>query len=55
MLPPALTLAGNELTGTEGNGVIQLTGTFSAIRFIVPVAEPFPGWGGFTVGARAAQ
>lgn len=37
----------NSVCGTEGNGVVQLNGTFSSITWINPVAESFYG---FTVG-----
>jgi hypothetical protein len=37
----------NVLTGTEGHGLIQFTGTFSSISWTVPNAET---WHGFTLG-----
>lgn len=39
--------AGNTLYGQEGNGVIQFTGTYTAISWTNPVYEY---WYGFTVG-----
>jgi hypothetical protein len=47
-----LTASGNSITGNEGNGLLQFTGTFTSITFTVPTPEPFPGYGGFTVGIR---
>jgi hypothetical protein len=41
---------GNRLTGFEGNGVIQFTGTFTSISF---TASPAEYWGGFNVGVQA--
>lgn len=41
---------GNRLTGFEGNGVIQFTGTYTSISF---VASPAEYWGGFNVGVQA--
>ncbi len=39
--------SGNVLRGSEGNGLIQFTGTLSMISWTNPVAET---WSGFTVG-----
>jgi hypothetical protein len=41
-------LPGSVLEGREGHGTIQFKGTFSSIRWTVPIAE---NWHGFTVGA----
>jgi hypothetical protein len=51
-LPPNLTVSGRRLRGVEGNGVIEFTGTFDALRFTLPVPEPYPGFAVFTVGVR---
>lgn len=40
---------GNRLSGMEGNGVIQFTGTFTSITF---QASPNEYWGGFTIGLK---
>ena len=42
-----LSVAGNILTGHEGHGVIQATGTFTALSFMMTT---FENWVGFTVG-----
>jgi hypothetical protein len=42
-----LSQAGNVLTGTEGSGVIQFSGTFTSISF---TATPTEFWHGFNVG-----
>lgn len=47
-----LTASGNSITGNEGNGLLQFTGTFTSLSFTVPTPEIFPGFGGFTVGIR---
>ena len=41
-------LAGDILSGSEGNGTIQFQGTYSSISWTVPTGEQ---WHGFTVGA----
>lgn len=43
----AVACAGNVVSGAEGNGVIQFTGSFNSISWTNPVAEY---WYGFTVG-----
>jgi hypothetical protein len=43
-----ITESGDSVLGTEGNGVIQLSGTYSSIGFTTPGYE---NWYGFTVGA----
>jgi hypothetical protein len=43
----AITAGGNTVYGSEGNGVIQFTGSFTSISWTTPVPE---GWYGFTVG-----
>ena len=43
----ALTEVGNTVYGSEGNGVVQLNGTFTSISWTNPTAED---WYGFTVG-----
>jgi hypothetical protein len=45
-----LTQSGNSVTGLEGNGLLQFTGTYTDISFTTPVSESFYG---FTVGAMA--
>jgi len=37
------------LTGREADGLVQFDGTFTEIRWTVPVAE---NWIGFTIGVR---
>lgn len=44
----AITVSGNTVTGVEGNGTFQFTGTFSSISWTNPDYEF---WYGFTVGA----
>jgi hypothetical protein len=34
-----LTASGNSLIGNEGNGVVELRGTFSSLSFTIPVPE----------------
>jgi hypothetical protein len=46
-----LSQTGNALTGTEGDGVIQFSGTCSSIRFTDPIYENYSG---FTLGVRAS-
>jgi PEP-CTERM motif len=46
----AVTVAGNTVTGLEGNGVIEFLGTFSSISWTNPTFENYYG---FTVGAPA--
>ncbi len=43
----AITISGNDVFGSEGNGSIHFAGTFSSISFTNPV---FENWYGFTVG-----
>jgi len=43
---------GNTLTGDEGDGVIQFTGTFSQLSWTTTGGEP---WNGFTVGVAGAR
>lgn len=50
-LPSSLTVSGNDLVGAVGNGVIQLTGTFSSIHFTVP-KNTIGSFASFTVGIR---
>ncbi|MGH7024670.1 MAG: PEPxxWA-CTERM sorting domain-containing protein [Caulobacteraceae bacterium] len=45
-------LSGNNVLGAEGNGTIQLTGTFSSISWTTPVYE---NWYGFTVGVPVPE
>jgi hypothetical protein len=42
----AITVSGNTLSGREGNGVVQFTGTFSSLSF----TSTFESYYGFTVG-----
>jgi hypothetical protein len=49
----SLTVSDKQVTGVEGNGVLQFAGRLSAIAFRVPVPEMAPGFAGFTVGMRA--
>jgi hypothetical protein len=46
-----LTVLGNEVWGSEGNGTIQFHGIFSSLSWTNPVAE---NWYGITVGAAGA-
>ncbi|HEY7900763.1 MAG TPA: PEPxxWA-CTERM sorting domain-containing protein, partial [Caulobacteraceae bacterium] len=46
----SITLSGNNVLGSEGNGTIQLTGTFTSISWTTPASE---NWYGFTVGVAA--
>ena len=46
-----ITAVGNNVFGSEGNGVIQFSGSISAISWTNPVAE---NWYGFTVGVPVA-
>jgi hypothetical protein len=43
----SITLLGNDVSGVEGNGVVQFTGTFDSISWTNPTSE---NWYGFTVG-----
>lgn len=43
----AITVSGNTVSGREGNGTIQLIGTFSSIEWTNPI---FENWYGFNVG-----
>ncbi|HEY5288534.1 MAG TPA: PEPxxWA-CTERM sorting domain-containing protein [Caulobacteraceae bacterium] len=43
----SITLSGNTISGLEGNGTIQLTGTFTSISWTTP---QFENWYGFAVG-----
>ncbi|SCY31846.1 PEP-CTERM protein-sorting domain-containing protein [Nitrosospira sp. Nl5] len=45
-----LTQSGNSVTGLEGNGLLQFTGSYTDISFTTPDSESFYG---FTVGAMA--
>jgi hypothetical protein len=47
----AITVAGNTVSGQEGNGVVQFTGTFSSISWTTSTPEF---WYGFTVGMPEA-
>jgi hypothetical protein len=47
----AITVLGNVVSGTEGNGVVEFLGTFSSITWTNPVSETYYG---FTVGTIAA-
>jgi hypothetical protein len=49
-----ITISGNSVTCTEGNGVLGFTGTFTSISFTIPTPEPAPGYGGLTVGIRGS-
>lgn len=51
VLPGTLEVSGTTLTGAEGNGVVELQGTFEQLSFTVPVPE-LSTWGMFTVGVR---
>ena len=46
----SLAQSGNILTGTEGSGVIQFSGTFTSISFY---ATPTENWHGFNVGVNS--
>jgi hypothetical protein len=46
----AITVAGNVVSGMEGNGVVQFTGTFSSISW----TNTFENFYAFTVGANPA-
>lgn len=46
----ALTQSGDSVTGREGNGLLQFTGTYTDISFTTPNSESYYG---FTVGAIA--
>ncbi len=48
----AITVSGNDVFGTEGNGVVQFTGTFTSITWTNPTYE---NWYGFTVGIEAPE
>jgi len=43
-----LTVSGNTVTGNEGNGIIQFTGSFTSLSFTGGATAEF--WNGFTVG-----
>jgi hypothetical protein len=47
----SITVSGNEVLGTEGNGTVQFIGTYTSISWTNPVAED---WYGFDVGAPGA-
>lgn len=47
-----ITESGDNVLGAEGNGVIQLDGTYSTIDFTTPVYE---NWYGFTVGVATPE
>ncbi len=46
-----LTQGGTTLTGLEGHGIIQFSGTFNSISWTMPLSE---NWHGFTVGKATA-
>lgn len=46
----SLTQSGNSVTGLEGNGLLQFTGSYTDIAFTTPNSESYYG---FTVGAIA--
>jgi hypothetical protein len=46
-----ITVAGNTVSGREGNGTVRFLGTFSSLSFVNP---QFEGWYGFNVGIAAA-
>lgn len=46
----AINVAGNVVSGTEGNGSIEFFGTFDSISWTNPTAE---NWYGFTVGVQS--
>jgi hypothetical protein len=48
----AITVSGNDVFGSEGNGVVQFTGTFTSITWTNPTYE---NWYGFTVGIEAPE
>jgi hypothetical protein len=50
-LPGTLSVSGQSLTGSEGTGVVQFSGTFSAIHYTIPSPE-VGGLGYLTVGIR---
>jgi acetamidase/formamidase len=50
-LTGTLSVSGQSLTGVEGSGVVQLTGTFTSISFTVPTAE-VSGSANLTLGIR---
>jgi hypothetical protein len=47
-----ITQTGNNILGIEGNGTVQLNGTFKSISWTNPVAE---NWYGFTVGVAVPE
>ena len=47
----AITAVGNTVSGQEGNGVIQFTGSLTSITWTNPIVED---WYGFTVGVPVA-
>jgi hypothetical protein len=47
--PGAITDVDGSLTGTEGDGLVQLTGTFTTIRWTDPTGESSGGHA-FTIG-----
>jgi hypothetical protein len=47
----AITAVGNTVSGLEGNGVIQFSGSLTSITWTNPVAED---WYGFTLGIPVA-
>jgi hypothetical protein len=47
----AITVAGNVVSGSEGNGSIEFFGTFDSITWTNPAAE---NWYGFTVGVQSS-
>lgn len=45
-----ISVLGNVVSGSEGNGTVQFTGTFNSLSWTNPTAE---NWYGFTVGVAA--
>lgn len=48
----AISVSGNVVSGKEGNGVVQFTGTYSGLSWSNPAAEY---WYGFTVGTNVSS
>jgi hypothetical protein len=47
----AISVSGNTVSGYEGNGVVQFTGTYSGLSWSNPAAEY---WYGFTIGTNVS-
>ena len=47
----SISVSGNDVFGTEGNGTVQFIGTFTSLSWVNPVAED---WYGFNVGVPGA-